>query len=173
MSVKSQIDRITGAIADTYATAEAKGATMPSTQNADNLAATVQSIAVNTAEDYVVEQGTSGKWTYKIWNSGRKECWAIFSTDTVAVTQWGSSGIYYGTWMDDTANQSGRAYPVTFTAEPSVIAAPCGGSNDFFLILSTSNRGGTAVTHAPAFYVARPSNASIKAPKISYYVCGV
>lgn len=26
--------------------------------------------------DYVVEQGTSGSWTYRKWNSGVAECWA-------------------------------------------------------------------------------------------------
>lgn len=173
MSVQGQIDRITGAIDSAYTAAEAKGATMPAVQNADNLAQTVQSIPTNNAVDYVVSSGTSGKWTYKVWHSGRKECWATFSTDVVAVSQWGSSGIYYGTWMTEDANKAGRAYPVTFTAEPACIAAPAGGNNDFFLIISTSNRGGTTLTHAPAFYVARPSNASIVAPKISYYVCGV
>ena len=27
--------------------------------------------------DYVVEQGTSGTWTYRKWNSGIAECWGI------------------------------------------------------------------------------------------------
>ena len=42
--IKNQIDRITANIASTYAAAGAKGATMPETQNSDNLAATVLSI---------------------------------------------------------------------------------------------------------------------------------
>ena len=29
--------------------------------------------------DYVVEQGTSGIWTYRKWNSGIAECWGINS----------------------------------------------------------------------------------------------
>lgn len=173
MSVKSEVNRITDAVADAYTAAEEMGATMPDAKTVANLAETVRSIPTSEAEDYIVEQGTSGKWTYKIWESGVKECWATFSTDVVAVSQWGSSGIYYGTWMDDTANQNGRKYPVTFSEAPVCIVAPSAGDNDFFLILSTSNRGGTAITHAPAYYVARPSNASIKAPKISYYVKGV
>lgn len=32
--------------------------------------------------DYVIEQGTSGVWTYRKWNSGIAECW----TDTVSGT---------------------------------------------------------------------------------------
>ena len=44
MSVADQITRIKTNIADTYTAAQAKGATMPQTQNSDNLAACVQSI---------------------------------------------------------------------------------------------------------------------------------
>ena len=29
----------------------------------------------NNTADYVVEQGTSGIWTYRKWNSGVAECW--------------------------------------------------------------------------------------------------
>ena len=46
MSISSEITRITGAIADTYTAASGKGATMPATQNADNLASCVGSIIV-------------------------------------------------------------------------------------------------------------------------------
>ena len=31
------------------------------------------------AVDYIVEQGTSGIWTYRKWNSGIAECWGINS----------------------------------------------------------------------------------------------
>lgn len=44
MSVADQINRIKTNIANTYTAAQAKGATMPQTQNSDNLAACIQSI---------------------------------------------------------------------------------------------------------------------------------
>ena len=44
MSVADQINRIKTNIANTYTAAQAKGATMPQTQNSENLAACVQSI---------------------------------------------------------------------------------------------------------------------------------
>lgn len=44
MSVADQINRIKTNIANTYTAAQSKGATMPQTQNSDNLAACVQSI---------------------------------------------------------------------------------------------------------------------------------
>ena len=44
MSVADQINRIKTNIANTYTAAQAKGATMPQTQNSDNLATCIQSI---------------------------------------------------------------------------------------------------------------------------------
>lgn len=46
--------------------------------------------------DFVVEQGTSGIWTYRKWNSGVAECWGRYQPGSVAsTTKWGN--IYYGT----------------------------------------------------------------------------
>ena len=36
-------------------------------------------------KDYVVEQGTSGIWTYRKWNSGVAECWGNVSTTPATV----------------------------------------------------------------------------------------
>lgn len=44
MTVASEISRITGNIADTYTAASGKGATMPATENSDNLATCIASI---------------------------------------------------------------------------------------------------------------------------------
>ena len=44
MSITSEISRIQTNIADAYTAAEAKGATMPVTENSDNLASTIESI---------------------------------------------------------------------------------------------------------------------------------
>lgn len=45
MSIASEITRIQGNIADAYTQANAKGATMPVTQNSDNLASTIATIS--------------------------------------------------------------------------------------------------------------------------------
>lgn len=44
MSVKSEIDRISSCVADTYEVLEGLGATMPSKRNANNLAATADTL---------------------------------------------------------------------------------------------------------------------------------
>lgn len=49
--------------------------------------------------DYVVEQGTSGIWTYRKWNSGIAECWTTSTLNTTG-TPWanvmGGYGFYVG-----------------------------------------------------------------------------
>ena len=45
----------------------------------------------NTSVDYIVEQGTSGNWTYRKWNSGVAEAWmGPVSAGSIAMTSaWG------------------------------------------------------------------------------------
>ena len=77
MSVADQINRIKTNIASTYTAAQAKGATMPQTQNSDNLAACVQSITIGggggggtqfglTAEQMLGTLDGEGNLTYPI-----------------------------------------------------------------------------------------------------------
>lgn len=44
--------------------------------------------AVDAIADYIVEQGTSGAWTYRKWNSGIAECWGHFGTTTTSNGAW-------------------------------------------------------------------------------------
>lgn len=46
--------------------------------------------------DYIAEQGTSGIWTYRKWNSGKIELWTNSYQFTVTFTK-SSIGIYYAT----------------------------------------------------------------------------
>lgn len=40
--------------------------------------------------DYIVEQGTSGIWTYEKWASGKAECWGLYPVTGAAITvAWG------------------------------------------------------------------------------------
>lgn len=41
----------------------------------------------STAVDYIVEQGTSGIWTYRKWNSGKVECWGRSQVTRTSATQ--------------------------------------------------------------------------------------
>ena len=44
------------------------------------------------SHDYIVEQGTSGIWTYRKWNSGIAECWGNASGSASFTRTWG--GLY-------------------------------------------------------------------------------
>lgn len=41
--------------------------------------------------DYIVEEGTSGIWTYRKWNSGIAECWGRYTTTSSSLTHCGST----------------------------------------------------------------------------------
>lgn len=120
--------------------------------------------------DYIIAQGTTGKWTWRKWSSGIAEMWAKFDTDKVEISEsWGS--IYFGTWMRLAANVSARQYPFSFAEEPTVTASYMGGSRDAWLI-SLFSAADNLRTGAPAYALARPNQGTISAPRIAYYVIG-
>ncbi len=64
--------------------------------------------------DFVVDQGKSGDWYYRKWNSGRAECWANIGITTAITNSIGS--MYY-------AAVENIAFPSNlFTAKPLVFA---------------------------------------------------
>lgn len=63
MSVQSQINRIKSNIEDAYDVLAAKGATMPQTQNSDNLAQTAQSINLESEHKYITKTLSASSWS--------------------------------------------------------------------------------------------------------------
>lgn len=45
-------------------------------------------------DDYIVDQGTDGVWTYRKWASGIAECWAYFKYENLAMTTVEGYGYY-------------------------------------------------------------------------------
>lgn len=45
--------------------------------------------------DYIVEQGTSGIWTYRKWNSGTAECWGSHKSTSLNCGETNGGGFYY------------------------------------------------------------------------------
>lgn len=64
MSIASEITRISGNVADAYTAANAKGATMPVTQNSDNLATTIATIQTGTTPTGTITITSNG--TYNV-----------------------------------------------------------------------------------------------------------
>ena len=63
-------------------------------------------------KDFIVEQGVSGMWTYRKWNSGIAECWGLF-TQTVEVTNAWDSGNVLKFGIGQSEN-----FPFTFSSIP-------------------------------------------------------
>ena len=57
-----------------------------------NLGVTAMNLGIN---DYIVEQGTSGDWKYRKWNSGIAECFGYISLGSISVSAVGN--VYRGT----------------------------------------------------------------------------
>ena len=79
----------------------------------------VQSLnAVATSSvDYIVEQGISGRWTYRKWNSGIAECWGKYQKEVSANTADASN------YVD---------YPFSFTAVPVINLTVAAGGADLY-----------------------------------------
>ena len=67
--------------------------------------------------DYVVEQGTSGVWTYRKWNSGLAEVWL---TNHQTLTNCPLNGSLMGGYYAQMNNPPFGNFPVTFTSTPTV-----------------------------------------------------
>lgn len=118
--------------------------------------------------DYIVEQGTSGIWTYRKWNSGVAECWG--TTATRSITSWSAWGGIYIAAPYNTQD----SYPSgLFISTPNCQATLNTSQGDFFLIkYSTSNAAGSK-DKTNAYYVARGTNGSSGTTySISYYAIG-
>ena len=97
--------------------------------------------------DTVVEQGTSGIWTYRKWNSGFAEIWGETTYSSKAVTTtWGS---------DYSCNLGTLNFPFTFTSRPKGSAYAMSTSARVWIIESTDRNTahtGTLYAIAPTTY---------------------
>jgi hypothetical protein len=102
-------------------------------------------------KDFVVEQGTSGIWDYRLWNSGIAECWGDTTPAAHSITTaWGA--IY----TKDNAIPR-QYYPFQFVSDPVVsmtLHNPTGNCWAF-----TGTPGG--VSQSPAFGLARGTSGSV------------
>ena len=63
MSVQGEINRIKSNIEDAYDALASKGATMPQTQNSENLASTAQSINLESEHKYITKALPASSWS--------------------------------------------------------------------------------------------------------------
>lgn len=124
----------------------------------------------SSSADTIIDQGTTGKWTWRKWASGIAEMWATFGTSTLTIDEaWGA--LYFGTWMRSDVNITARKYPFAFVETPTISATYMGGGSDAWLV-SLFSASDDPLTGAPAYALARPNTATILTPRIAYYVVG-
>ena len=100
--------------------------------------------------DFVIENGTSGVWTYRKWYSGKAECWCTYAStvNSNAWTAWGSS--YYAPVLAEKAIY----FPFTFTSVPQVYKELGNVSGSMLLINGWNST--TTTTYMGAVYGLRP-----------------
>ena len=96
------------------------------------------------AADYVVEQGTSGIWTFRKWNSGLAEVWL---TNHQTLTNCPLNGSLMGGYYAQMNNPPFGNFPVTFTSTPTVTGHGALGSGLGFATIGVSQ---THVTYVAA-----------------------
>lgn len=113
--------------------------------------------------DYVVEQGTSGIWTYRKWESGIVECWGSLSCSNIAVdSAWG--GVYESTGQR-------LAFPDgVFTAAPDYCSITYGGGSEAALSIEIDSEPTASQTQR--FYFTRGSSATITSAKVQIHAIG-
>lgn len=81
--------------------------------------------------DYIVEQSTSGNWTYRKWYSGIAECWGTFVQSSASFTPTGN--IYY-------RNPGGHNFPFSFIETPAVQASVEMGNVGGCMVIATETK---------------------------------
>lgn len=102
--------------------------------------------------DKVIEQGTSGIWTYRKWASGIAECWGITDEATLSYASWG--GVYEARICD------AISFPTNlYITVPTVVANAIPTSGSAIMSLEFTGAGLTA-SQIPPLYAIRPSTVS-------------
>lgn len=101
-------------------------------------------------DDYVIEEGTSGIWRYRKWESGLAECWGNSSQTIDINNMWDAAGNFvYGTGDP-------VLYPFTFTEVPSCMITQQ--NYDGLVILAIRASGTTTQTPTPGLVKIAPIN---------------
>ena len=93
--------------------------------------------------DFIVEQGTSGIWTYRKWNSGIAECWGMGSVSVLCKKQSGSC------WFTDDLT---IALPTGLFTENGVVNLNC---HDYWCWIAKAHM---SQAENVSFRIARSSN---------------
>ena len=119
----------------------------------------------NNTADYVVEQGTSGIWTYRKWNSGFAECWGIYTMTSACTKAWGA--LYYSDTLAPRIN-----YPFTFTSRPQETVFCRGDSVSAWAYPEGGGIGMNTTTQTAQYGFLRPTTMTAAQVRYEYTVVG-
>lgn len=120
---------------------------------------------VSVRTDYIVEQGTSGIWTYRKWNSGIAECWGEYSYSVTGNGSVWASPLYIQSYAPQ------QNYPFEFIEIPLEWAEVSSNASACWLYHESGNSNNTKAKTA----IYRPVKVNAfgnSTLKIRYYVKG-
>ena len=115
--------------------------------------------------DFVVEQGTSGIWTYRKWYSGIAECWGVYTMSSAATQTLGS--LYYS---DNLAPRID--YPFTFTIAPQENVFVRGDSIAMWVYPEAGGIGLNTTTQTGSYGFLLPISMEVSQVRYEYTVVG-
>lgn len=131
-----------------------------STGGSDTVTIKIEKLGNNYANvDSIIEQGTSGIWTYRKYASGIAECWGSKNYTGTVSTSWGSMYVLTCT---------PPAYPITFTEKP-VVTRDLTQNTGTSCWLTGWSAGST--TSMGTFAIIRPTTGSVDV-NVNFHVIG-
>ena len=116
--------------------------------------------------DFVIQQGTSGIWTYRKWKSGIAECWGRKSVSTAIGNAWGNL------YTSESLSALNVSFPFTFASVPTITAnLTCNGTGAILMIPGSSPA--PSVSSTGVYELARGSAQSTSYTYwVNFYVIG-
>ena len=113
--------------------------------------------------DFVIQQGTSGVWTYRKWKSGIAECWCQHSFNATVSVAWGV--------LFESAAISLPAFPFSFAEIPQVHIS-AGNCNYAMFVERGSTNAWASKTSPGVMYVVRPNTVPSASYQVNIYALG-
>lgn len=113
----------------------------------------------------VVEQGTSGNWTYRKWSDGTAECWGTHSFNTGAFSAWGS-------WYTG-ATRWNATYPTgLFIEAPTYSIVPWSATSVTIITAGGQASEAPSKDHTGNYIATRAASSSAGNVKVYVYAIG-
>ena len=114
----------------------------------------------------IVDEGTSGKWTYRKWSDGTAECWASVQFTTNISTAWGNL------YSSGAVSSTNLSFPFEFTEIPVVTASLSVISAAALLMPPGGTSYTTTKSQTGAYELVRPNSITNATYRLNYIVRG-